>query len=145
MLLHFSVVVSQQGKYPQELWAQLRHAVQGFCVLLALFLAAMADDGSSHVRVTQQGAWWLSGSAGVRMETENWLLCSLKAANAKSSDLDQEGRVFMNRLSQKDRISFFHLQLRRDPLYNFTLGCTWFHLQKVLLVVKKGRLTFPTH
>ena len=109
MLLHFSIVVSQQGKSPQELWAQLRHAVQGFCMLLSLFLAAMADDGSSRICVTQQGAWWLSGSGGVRMETENWLLCGLKAANAKSSDLDQEGRVCMNRFSQKDRTSFFFI------------------------------------
>lgn len=76
MLLHFSIVVSQQDKPPQELWAELRQAVQGFCMLLALFLAATADDGSSHIGVTQQGAWWLSGSAWVRMETENYLLCS---------------------------------------------------------------------
>lgn len=71
MLLNFSVVVSHRGECPRELRAQLRHAVQGFCRLLALFLAPMADDGSSHVRVTWEGAWWLSGGAGVRMETEN--------------------------------------------------------------------------
>lgn len=76
MLSHFSVVVSQQGKSPQEFCTHLRQVVQGFCLLLALFLAAVADNESSHVCITQQGAWWLSDSAGVRVETDNWLFCS---------------------------------------------------------------------
>ncbi|XP_008945418.1 PREDICTED: collagen alpha-1(XXIV) chain, partial [Merops nubicus] len=85
---------SSLDKSPQELWAQLRHALQGLCMLLVVVLAAVADSGSSHTCIVQQGAWWLSGSAGVRMELENWLLCSLKAANAKTfatSDFSHNG------------------------------------------------------
>lgn len=73
MLLHFSVVTSQRGKPPQELWAQLGHAVQGFWILLALFLAAMAANGSSHVCITQQGARWFRAVL-VREWRQKWLL-----------------------------------------------------------------------
>lgn len=48
----------------------------------------------------------------------------------------------MNRFSSKDRISFFHLlslAMEEAALYNFNLVCTWFHLQKCVLVVEKGR------
>lgn len=39
-------------------------------MLRALFLAAMADDVSSNVCITQQGAWCFGVSAGVRLEDE---------------------------------------------------------------------------
>lgn len=57
MLLHFSIVMSQQGKCPQELWTHLRQVVQGLChcLLCSLQLWQMMDQAMYSIHSREPG------------------------------------------------------------------------------------------
>lgn len=117
----------------------------GFCMLHALLLAVVAENGSGHMCIIQQRACWLSGSAVVRTETENWLLCSLKAVNAKSSvTLSKKGELAQTDYFRKtDFFSIFsHRVLPHTTLLKVMHG---FIYKQVLLVRKDRRRTTFSH